>query len=67
MENNIRDILIGMIDDGLLDARTVAIMCVKYMSCDDVSDMMGANDLDVANAYTGRSLVDLATMDRNFK
>ena len=40
-----RDDLIGMIDDGLLDAREVAIMCVKYMSADDVTDMMNENEI----------------------
>ena len=36
--------LLDMIDDGLLDKDTVIMACVKYMSEDDVRDMMFAND-----------------------
>lgn len=68
--DNIRDMIIGMIDDGSLSARATAIMCVKYMSHDDLSDMLHANEVQDEHrldVYTGRSLVDGATMDRNFK
>jgi hypothetical protein len=34
-----------MVDEGLLDARQVVLMCVKYMSEDEVADMMRFNDL----------------------
>jgi hypothetical protein len=37
--------LLEMIDEGLLDARQVVLMCVKYMSEDEVADMMRFNDL----------------------
>jgi hypothetical protein len=33
-----------MIDDGLLDRDTVITACLKYMSEDDVQDMMEANE-----------------------
>ena len=36
--------LLDMIDDGLLDKDTVIMACVKYMSEDDVRDMMFANE-----------------------
>ena len=36
--------LLDMIDDGLLDKDMVIMACVKYMSEDDVRDMMFAND-----------------------
>ena len=36
--------LLDMIDDGLLDKDTVIMACVKYMSEDEVRDMMFAND-----------------------
>ena len=37
--------LLEMIDDGELDARQVVLMCVKYMSEDDVADMLDVNEL----------------------
>ena len=36
--------LLEMIDDGLLDRDTVITACLKYMSEDDVQDMMEANE-----------------------
>lgn len=36
--------LLDMVDDGLLDKDTVIMACVKYMSEDDVREMMFAND-----------------------
>ena len=36
--------ILEMIDKGLLDARTVALACMKYMSEDDVEDMAKANE-----------------------
>ena len=36
--------LLEMIDDGLLDRDTVIMACLKYMSEDDVQDMMEANE-----------------------
>jgi hypothetical protein len=37
--------LLEMVDEGLLDARQALLMCVKYMSEDEVADMMRFNDL----------------------
>jgi len=37
--------LLEMIDDGVMDAKAVAEMCLAYMSEDDVEDMMRSNDL----------------------
>ena len=37
--------LIDMIEEGLLDPKDVVIMCVKYMSEDDVAEMMDINEL----------------------
>tara|TARA_Y100000310_G_C20124421_1_gene552962 strand:- start:47 stop:238 length:192 start_codon:yes stop_codon:yes gene_type:complete len=37
--------LIDMIEKGLLDPKDVVIMCVKYMSEDDVAEMMDINEL----------------------
>jgi hypothetical protein len=36
--------LLEMVEDGLLDRDTVIMACVKYMSEDEVRDMMFAND-----------------------
>ena len=38
------DKILEMIDEGLLDARTVALACMKYMSEDEVEDMAKANE-----------------------
>ena len=37
--------LLEMIDEGVLDPKAVVTMCVKYMSEDDVADMMDCNEL----------------------
>jgi hypothetical protein len=37
--------LLEMMDDGVMDAKFVAEMCLAYMSEDDVEDMMRSNDL----------------------
>ncbi len=37
--------LLEMIDEGLLDPKGVVIICVKYMSEEEVKDMMYVNDL----------------------
>lgn len=36
--------LLEMIDDGLLDRDSVIMACVKYMSEDEVRDMMHCNE-----------------------
>lgn len=37
--------LIDMIDEGLLSREYVIIACLKYMSEDDVKDMMTINEI----------------------
>ena len=37
--------LLDMIDEGVLDRDNVIMACVKYMSEDDVRDMMHANEM----------------------
>ena len=37
--------LLEMMDDGVMDPKFVAEMCLAYMSEADVEDMMRANDL----------------------
>ena len=36
--------LLEMVDDGILDARELALACLKYMSEDDVKDMAESNE-----------------------
>ena len=36
--------LLELIEDGMLDRDTVIMACVKYMSEDDVKDMMEINE-----------------------
>ena len=36
--------LLDMVDEGLLDKDTVIMACVKYMSEDEVKDMMECNE-----------------------
>ena len=38
------NMLLEMVDDGILDRDTVIMACVKYMSEDDVKDMMQCNE-----------------------
>ena len=38
-------ILMEMVDQGVLSAESVVEMCLSYMSEQDVTDMMEANDL----------------------
>jgi len=40
-----RNKLLEMIEDGIVDANHAVLMCVKYMSSDDVEDMLDANEL----------------------
>jgi hypothetical protein len=37
--------LLEMMDEGLINADTIAEMCLAYMSEDDVADMMRSNDI----------------------
>lgn len=44
MSREITNKLLEMVDEGMLDARTLALACLKYMSEDDVKDMAQANE-----------------------
>ena len=37
--------LLELINNGLIDAQAVVVMALKYMSEDEVTDMMDVNDL----------------------
>ena len=40
-----RDQAIEMVEDGIVDAKSMLIMALKYMSTDDVADMLDTNEL----------------------
>lgn len=42
---NSRDRALELIDEGIVSAEDMVIMCVKYMSVDDVEDMLDCNEL----------------------
>ncbi len=44
MTRQYTDRLLEMIEDGMLDRDTVIMACVKYMSEQDVQDMMEINE-----------------------
>jgi hypothetical protein len=44
MTRKYTNLLLEMIEDGLLDRDMVIMACVKYMSEDDVRDMMECNE-----------------------
>jgi len=47
--------LLETIKDGLLDRDTLIMACLRYMSEDDVADMVQANELDWVMEYEGES------------
>ena len=40
-----RDQVIEMVDDGILDPMMALTMCLKWMSNDEVAEMLDANEL----------------------
>lgn len=42
---DVRDQAIEMVEDGQVDAKAMLIMALKYMSTDDVADMLDTNEL----------------------
>lgn len=44
MSRKYTNMLLDMVEGGLLDRDTVIMACVKFMSEDEVQDMMEAND-----------------------
>lgn len=39
--------ILEMIDEGIFNSRAICLMCLKWMSEDDVAEMAKANDLDL--------------------
>ena len=42
---NYRDIALELVDNGLVSAEDMLTMALKYMSTDDVEDMLDTNEL----------------------
>jgi len=42
---NSRDVALELVDNGLVTAEAMLTMCLKYMSTDDVEDMLDCNEL----------------------
>jgi hypothetical protein len=40
-----RDLVIEMVEDGVLDPMMALTMCLKWMSNDEVAEMLDANEL----------------------
>ena len=40
-----RDKALELVEDGMVSAEDMLTMCLKYMSTDDVEDMLDANEL----------------------
>ena len=43
--SNSRDKALELVEDGMVSAEDMLTMCLKYMSTDDVEDMLDANEL----------------------
>ena len=44
-----RDIAIEMVEDGMIDPMMMLTACLKYMSMDEVKDMLDINELTYAD------------------
>ena len=42
---NSRDAALALVEEGLVSAESMLTMALKYMSTDDVADMLDANEL----------------------
>ena len=42
---NARDKALELVEDGMVSAEDMLTMCLKYMSTDDVDDMLDTNEL----------------------
>ena len=42
---NFRDVALELVDNGLVSADDMLVMALKYMSMDDVEDMLDTNEL----------------------
>ena len=59
------DRLLEMIEDGMLDRDTVIMACVKYMSEQDVQDMMEINEFILEPDAESTEYKELSIFDAN--
>ena len=45
MTSNAKDKVLEMVEEGIVSAEVMLIMALKYMSTDDVEDMLDTNEL----------------------
>jgi|TARA_A200000159_G_scaffold148845_1_gene156902 hypothetical protein len=45
IDQDARDLAIEMVEDGTVSAKDMLVMALKYMSQDDVKDMLDCNEL----------------------
>ena len=45
MTKNYRDLAIELAEDGVITYQDLATMCLKYMCCDDIQDMLVSNEI----------------------
>jgi hypothetical protein len=45
MTSNAKDKALEMVEEGIVSAEVMLIMALKYMSTDDVEDMLDTNEL----------------------
>ncbi len=44
-KTNSRDTALGLVEEGMVSAEDMLTMALKYMSTDDVEDMLDSNEL----------------------
>jgi len=54
---NYRDVAMELVDEGYVTAEDLLVACLKYMSNDDVEDMLDTNELS-ARFYEDERLVE---------
>ena len=45
IDTNARDVALELIADGIVSAEQMVLMCLKFMSTDDVTEMLDINEL----------------------
>jgi hypothetical protein len=51
---NARNRALQLVDEGLVDPMTMLEACLKYMSLDDVEDMIHCNEMEPEIEYDGQ-------------
>jgi len=57
------DKLLDMIEEGMIDKDVVILACLKYMSEDDVTDMMHVNDIEASFEEDDEDYDDILDID----